>query len=178
MTLYEGMKVDVLTGPLDGRTPAALVLGLFSDERPPRGFPGEADWHLNGLVSRLLAAGKISAVEGEQVAILPRWRLSPKTLLLIGLGSSDHLGCDSLHEAGRTIAGALTALALDDFAVDIPGAGRCSLPIPAMASSLLRGMADQFDRIKRGKRTVSARILGEKHYVTDIFDGINEFHRS
>ena len=56
------MQIKLTTESLDRLPHECLVLGFFSDERPPRGNGGFVDWRLNGLVSRLIADGKIRNV--------------------------------------------------------------------------------------------------------------------
>ena len=53
----------------------ALVLGFFTDERPLRGAIGLVDWRLNGYVSRLLRAQRLSGDSTESTLVASSGRL-------------------------------------------------------------------------------------------------------
>jgi len=73
--------------------PAALALGVFTDERPLRGAAGLCDWRLCGRLSRLLRADRLSGRVDEVVMLPPaRARLPFSRLMLFGLG--DQRGFD------------------------------------------------------------------------------------
>jgi hypothetical protein len=49
-------------------------LGIFSDEKPPRGICGFIDWRLNGLISHQIKQGKIGGKFAEKVIFpLAHW---------------------------------------------------------------------------------------------------------
>jgi len=46
------MQVALSTESPDLPAHKCLALGIFSDEKPPRGVCGFIDWRLNGFISR------------------------------------------------------------------------------------------------------------------------------
>ncbi len=44
-----------------------IAVGLFEEDRPPRGLAGLADWRLCGRVSRLIASGNVTGRFREAV---------------------------------------------------------------------------------------------------------------
>ena len=63
-----------------------LALGIFEDEKPPRGIGGFIDWRLNGMLSREIKSGRISGGFKEKVIIPFPGRIGSEILLLFGLG--------------------------------------------------------------------------------------------
>lgn len=49
------MKIKITTASPDALNHDTLILGFFSDERPPRGYCGLVDWRLNGIISTEIA---------------------------------------------------------------------------------------------------------------------------
>ena len=64
------MKITISTASPDALARETLILGFFSDERPPKGYCGLVDWRLNGMISAEIAAGRISGGFLEKVALL------------------------------------------------------------------------------------------------------------
>jgi hypothetical protein len=74
------------TSPFE-RVPADLaVASFFSDERPLRGAAGRADWRLCGMVSELIASGRMRGSRGEAALVPAFGRLAADSVLLLGLG--------------------------------------------------------------------------------------------
>jgi len=94
------MQIKVTTESLDRLPHECLVLGFFSDERPPKGNGGFVDWRLNGLVSRLIADGKISGAFSERVLLESQQRLPLQKIVLFGLGKRRELSYETLRDAG------------------------------------------------------------------------------
>ena len=136
------MQIKISTESLDALSPECLVLGLFSDDRPPRGPCGFADWRLNGLISNLIASGRITGALRENVMIDTCRRIPAPKLILHGLGPLAGLTLEALHEAGLHLAATLTGLRCRDFAFDVPAATRAGLDVAQMTESLIRGFFD------------------------------------
>ncbi|MEQ8161652.1 MAG: leucyl aminopeptidase, partial [Smithellaceae bacterium] len=63
------MQVTLSTEAPDLPAHKCLALGIFSDEKPPRGVCGFIDWRLNGFISREIKQGRILGRFGEKVII-------------------------------------------------------------------------------------------------------------
>ena len=133
------MQIKISTEPPDLLSPECLAVGFFSDERPPRGLCGLADWRLNGLVSNLMAAGRISGALHENVMIETGGRIPSPRLILHGLGPLHELSCDRLHRAGVHLARTALGIRCGELALDIPGVPRTELDMTQMTEALIRG---------------------------------------
>ena len=178
------MQIKISTESLDALSPECLVLGLFSDDRPPRGPCGFADWRLNGLISNLIASGRITGALRENVMIDTCRRIPAPKLILHGLGPLAGLTLEALHEAGLHLAATLTGLRCRDFAFDVPAATRAGLDVAQMTESLIRGFfdgllsgsADAAGAMNRSPKTIAAgafatealRLMEEKK-ITSLF---------
>ncbi|MEE8582063.1 MAG: M17 family peptidase N-terminal domain-containing protein [Myxococcota bacterium] len=81
------LSVEIETCPLDQIEAELAVVGSFSDERPLRGGAGRADWRLCGLISELLASGRLSGDRGEVLLTPSFGRIRAERILWFGLGS-------------------------------------------------------------------------------------------
>ncbi len=63
------MKLHLSIEPPDVPKHKCLALGIFADEKPPRGICGFIDWRLNGLISREIKRGKINGEFAEKTII-------------------------------------------------------------------------------------------------------------
>ena len=170
------MRIKVSSEPLDVLTYDSLAFGLFSDEKPPRGYCGLADWCMNGLVSKLIAAGRITGAFMEKVLICSDYRIRSPKIFLMGLGESTQLTYEKLYTAGHTIAQTLDEVECVDFAFDIPGSGRCGLEVPKMAMTVVSGIFDA-GNLKQGDGNVASdmTVLSNRDFFDEIVLGMHEF---
>jgi len=170
------MKINVFSESIDVLNHDVLTLGFFSDERPPRGYCGLVDWRLNGMISHLIAKGKIEGAFMEKVLVSPNLRIPSSKILLIGLGDLAHLTYEKLYTAGHTISKTLSEIKCDDFAFDIPGVGKCDLDISKMATTLISGYFDFLaGNSKLSDGPVSTCVLGEEDHLAEIVLGMHKF---
>ena len=170
----EKMKIKVLSGSLDALAYDGLALGFFSDERPPRGYCGLADWRLNGLISKLIVEGRITGAFMEKTLIFSNHRIPSSKIFLIGLGKSTQLTYEKLYTAGSTISQTLSEMECADLVFDIPGSGRCKLEIPGMTVAMVSGAFDFCDR-KQGDVTSGMIVLSDGNFFDEIVLGMHEF---
>ncbi|HOO90423.1 MAG TPA: M17 family peptidase N-terminal domain-containing protein [Syntrophales bacterium] len=168
------MKINVSSESLDVAAYDGLVLGFFSDERPPRGYCGFADWRLNGLISKLIVEGKITGAFMEKTLIFPNHRIPSSKLFLVGLGDSNYLTYEKLYTAGSTISRTLSDAECTDVAFDIPGSSRCKLDVSKMAVAIVSGLFDCGDR-KQGHQISEVVVLSDKRYCDEVVLGMHEF---
>jgi leucyl aminopeptidase len=168
------MKIKVSSEPLDTLTYDSLAFGFFSDERPPRGYCGLADWRLNGLVSNLIAGGRVSGAFMEKVLISSDQRIPSPKILLMGLGESAQLTYEKLYTAGCTILQTLSEVECANFAFDIPGSGRCPLEVPKMAVAMVSGIFET-GTLKQGDAVSDMVVLSDRDYFDEVVLGMHEF---
>jgi hypothetical protein len=109
-------KWDDLASPEE-----ALVLTLFSDERPLRGAASACDWRLCGRLSRLLKSGRLHGESGEVMLYPPGPRLPFQRLVLFGLGPSGSFDLLSAQQSTRRILDVVAQMGLKRFGIVLPG---------------------------------------------------------
>ena len=170
----EKMRIKVSSESLDALIYDGLAFGFFSDERPPRGYCGLADWRLNGLISKLIVEGRLTGAFMEKVLISSDQRIPSPKILLMGLGESTQLTYEKLYTTGHTILQTLSEVECADFAFDIPGSGRCDLEIPKMAVAMVSGVFDSAD-LKQEEAVSDMTVLSDRSVVDEIVLGMHEF---
>ncbi|HET6461306.1 MAG TPA: M17 family peptidase N-terminal domain-containing protein [Syntrophales bacterium] len=169
------MRIKITTESLDTLSREGLALGFFTDERPPRGHCGFVDWRLNGIISRELARGHISAAFMEKVIISSSPRIPASKILLLGMGLLAELTDDKLYQAGYHLSETMDGILCHDFAFSLPGAGRCHLPVSAITESIIRGCFDFLSKDIEKWATSSTTILAGESYLEDVVSGLNNF---
>jgi hypothetical protein len=170
----EKMRIRVSSEPLDALIYDGLVFGFFSDERPPRGYCGLADWRLNGLISKLIVEGRLTGAFMEKVLIFSDQRIPSPKILLLGLGDSTQLTYEKLYTTGHTIMQTLSEVECGHFAFDIPGSGRCDLEVAKMTVAMVSGVFDSAD-LKQEEAIFDMTVLSDRGVVDEIVLGMHEF---
>jgi hypothetical protein len=111
----------------------------------------------------------------ERVLIHTKYRIPSPKILLLGLGESTHLDYEKLYQTGYELSQTLSKMRCDDFAFNIPGAGRCALEISKMANSVINGVWDYFSDHPGQGNSVSSCVLGEEDIIDEITLGIHAF---
>ena len=170
----EKMKIKVLSESLDALAYDGLALGFFSDERPPRGYCGLADWRLNGLISKLIVEGRITGAFMEKTLISANHRMPSSKIFLMGLGESTQLTYEKLYTAGSTVSQTLSEMECADLVFDIPCSGRCNLEMSRMTVAMISGVFDFCDR-KQKDVTSDMIILSDREFFDEVVLGMHEF---
>lgn len=168
------MQIKVTTESLDRLRHECLVLGFFSDERPPRGNGGFVDWRLNGLVSRLIAEGRIRGDFSERVLIDSQRRIPPEKIVLFGLGKRRDLSYETLRDAGARMAETAVRMHCYDFAVEVPAADRSLLEVAEMTTLFTTGM---FEFLSGDLQTLAAAtpcLLSDESFFQKTLLGIHK----
>ncbi len=169
------MQIRLTTENLDRLDLECLVLGLFSDERPPKGNGGFVDWRLNGQVSRLLAEGTITGGYTERLLIENfRRRIPPPKIVYFGLGRRRDLTYDTLRDAGARMTDTAVRMHCNDFAVEIPGAGRSLLDVAEMTTHFAAGMMDYLSGDVRRLTSVTPCLLSDESFFQKTLLGIHK----
>ena len=98
-----------------------LVLSHFADERPLRGVGGLVDWRLNGKLSRLIMAERLTGAWGEQLLYPQSSRLTVNKLVYFGLGDRTKFGSTRFKEITNRMLRTLMRLGCWSFATVLPG---------------------------------------------------------
>ncbi len=168
------MQIKLTTESLDRLPHECLVLGFFSDERPPKGNGGFVDWRLNGLVSRLIAKGRIRGEFSERVLIDSHRRISSQKVVLFGLGKRRELSLETLRDAGARMAETAVRIHSFDFAVEVPGAGRSLLDVAEMTTQFTTGMFDFLSGDVQRLASVTPCLLSDESFFQKTLLGIHK----
>jgi hypothetical protein len=172
------MQVILSTESPDLPAHKCLALGIFSDEKPPRGICGFLDWRLNGFISREMKQGRISGEFGEKVIIPFPERISTKNLFLFGLGPLSEFNYDRIYTSAYSIVEAVDGMQLADFAFDLQGENRCSLDLAGIAEAMMTGFFDYLSKDVEKLANMTARIVTSAANAKEISTGIQHFKTS
>jgi hypothetical protein len=171
------MKIKISTASPDTLARETLILGFFSDERPPKGYCGLVDWRLNGMISAEIAGGRISGTFLEKVACAFPKRIRISRLLLVGLGTLSELTYDRLYNAGFEIAKTVHGIGATDLALPVPGAGRGPLQLLEMTEALITGLFDGCAHEPERRSAVILEIPAKPEHTNDIGKGLERFRK-
>jgi hypothetical protein len=172
------MQIKITTESPDTLNREGLALGLFMDERPPRGACGLVDWRLNGLISREIAQGHISASFMEKTLIASPSRIPVSKILLLGLGTLSEITYDRLYLTGYLLAETMDGLLCKDFAFNLPTAGQCHLTVAGTTESMIRGCFDFLSKDIEKWANATIRILAHESYLEEVITGLQSFKRN
>jgi hypothetical protein len=100
----------------------ALLLPLFSDERPPQGTLAWVDWRFAGMISRLIERGVIRGDVGCESMLPARRRLpSLDKIFVFGLGPSAGFDEPRFERAVEAMLALSRAVKLRTFGLALPG---------------------------------------------------------
>jgi hypothetical protein len=172
------MKIKISTASPDSLSRETLILGFFSDERPPKGYCGLVDWRLNGMISAEIASGRISGYFLEKIACAFPRRIRASRILLFGMGALTGLTYERLYDAGFEIAKTVNGIGATDLALPIPAAGRGPLPLASMTEALITGIFDGCADSSQRLSTLGLEIPGRDDHAYDIHRGLMQFRQN
>ncbi len=152
-----------------------LALGIFADEKPPRGICGFIDWRLNGMISREIKQGRISGEYKEKIVIpFPR-RIGAEMLLLFGLGNSYDVNYDKIYNAAYLIAETVYGMSLRSFAFELFGEGRFNLVTANITEAMVTGFFDYLSTDIEKIANITASIVTSPARLQEVSLGIQQF---
>jgi hypothetical protein len=152
-----------------------LALGIFSDEKPPRGICGLIDWRINGFISTEMKQGRISGEFLEKIVIPFPGRIGAEILFLFGLGPFAEFNYDRIYTSAYHIAEAVARMKITDFAFDLQGENRGRLDLSGIVESMVTGFFDYLSRDVEVLAGMTARIVTFGANVKEISTGIKRF---
>lgn len=175
------MRLNLSTENPDLPKNKCLALGIFADERPPRGICGFIDWRLNGMISKEIMQGRIGGEFKEKIIIPFLPRIGSEILLLFGLGNVSDINYDKIYNASYLVTQTVDGMALDSFAFDLYGEGRLGLVTSNIMEAAVTGIFDflssdveKLSRMKTCAVTSSANLQavsqGIRQFKTNVDD--------
>jgi hypothetical protein len=169
------MQVNLSTESLDLPGHKCLALGIFSDEKPPRGICGFIDWRLNGFISREMKQGRISGEFMEKVVIPFPQRIGTEILFLFGLGPLTEFNYERIYTSAYQIAGTVDGMLLNKFAFDLPGENRGSLTTAGIVEAMMTGFFDYLSQDIEKLANMTSCIVTSDASVKEISTGLQHF---
>ncbi len=114
------MDVILTTGGVEVQECDLLTLGFFQDERPLKGAAGWIDWRLNGKLSRFCIEGKLTGEWLEKTLIPSEGRISPRIILLLGLGKVKEYGAIRVRELSSFLWSVLEKMRVQSVCACLP----------------------------------------------------------
>jgi hypothetical protein len=136
------MQLNLSTEDPDLPKHKCLALGIFADEKPPRGICGLIDWRLNGMISKEIKKGRIIGDFEEKILIPFPGRVGAEMLLLIGLGNTSDINYDKIYNAAYLMTQTVDRMALKSFAFEIYGERCLSLVASNIVEAAVTGIFD------------------------------------
>jgi hypothetical protein len=169
------MQLNLSTENPDLPKHKCLALGVFADERPPRGICGFIDWRLNGMISKEIMQGRIGGDFEEKIVIpFPR-RIGTEILLLFGLGNISDINYDKIYNASYLITKAVDGMALNSFAFDLYGEGRSTLVASNILEAIVTGIFDSLSADIEKLSSMNACIVTSSTNLQEVSMGIKQF---
>ena len=169
------MQITLSTEAPDLPKHKCLVLGIFSDEKPPRGICGFIDWRLNGMISREIKQGKITGDFMEKILIpFPR-RIGTEMLFLFGLGKLSDTNYDIIYTAAHHIARTVNTMLINNFSFDLPGTGRSDLTTAGTVEAMITGFFDFLSEDINKLSSKTCCVVTSPANVKEVSLGIKNF---
>ncbi len=153
------MDVIVSTEGVDLQECDLLATGFFQDERPLKGTSGWLDWRLNGLLSNFLIEKRLTGNWKETVLIPSQGRITPRLILLTGLGKVREYSSLRVRELLPFLLSALRKLEVASISVSFPHGENYNLDCSKLIGVILEGIADYGDE---------GRERGDSDWVTGL----------
>jgi hypothetical protein len=169
------MQIHLSTEAPDRPRHKCLVLGIFTDEKPPLGIGGFMDWRLNGMISRELKQGRINGDFMEKILIAFPRRIGTEKILLFGLGKLSEANYDRIYTAAHHIARTVDEMLIDNLSFDLPGEGRSDLSVAGTTEAMITGFFDYFSENVNKLSAKSCCIVTSPANVEEVFLGIKNF---
>jgi hypothetical protein len=169
------MQLNLSTESPDLPKHKCLALGIFEDEKPPRGICGFIDWRLNGMISREIKRERIRGEFEEKIIIPFLPRIGSEMLLLFGLGKVSDINYDKIYNAAYLVTKTVDKMALDSFAFDLYGEGRLSLATSNVVEAVVTGIFDFLSSdIEKLSRMKTCAITSSSN-LQAFSEGIRQF---
>jgi len=141
------MKIQLLRPDLhllDHVNVDTVVLGVFQEDRPPRGLAGLLDWRLLGRLGNLVAQQKFAGGYRESLLLPTYGRIPAQRICVFGLGALEEFSPKRYQESCWYIGEILARLRTSSFLLSLPGSPRVAFPLRNRVETFLEEMARAF----------------------------------
>jgi hypothetical protein len=169
------MQLSLSTKNPDLPNHKCLALGIFADEKPPRGIGGFVDWRLNGMISSAMKAGRISGELEEKVVIPFPARAGTEILFLLGLGDTSSINYDKIYNAAYLVTQTVDSMGLHSFGFDLYGEGRSNLVTSNIVEAMITGFFDFLSTDIEKLSRMHACAVTAPSSLHSFVQGVNQF---
>ncbi len=167
------MDVILSKETIDLQESELLITGFFQDERPLQGTAGWLDWRLNGRLSRFLLEKKLTGEWKERTLIPSQRRVSPKWIVLFGLGKVKAYSYLTVRELVPSIHETIKHLKTTHIGISLPYGEEYDVDCGKLAEVILEGFIDLLDQCPSDRTWTEALTLsfaeGEKRFSEILF---------
>lgn len=153
------MDVILSKESIDLQESELLVTGFFQDERPLQGTAGWLDWRLNGRLSRFLLEKKLTGEWKEKTLIPSQRRVSPKWIVLFGLGNVKTYSYLTVREIVPSIHETIKHLNATHTGISLPCGEGYDVDCGKLAEVVLEGITDVLDQCPSDRSWTEALTL-------------------
>ena len=125
--------------PADVDTTSLLLFVDKRDALPTEGPVAALDAALDGALASLVADGELTGRQGELVVVHTLGRLSPKRVIVAGLGKADAVDLDRVRNTCATAARRARALSSGSLAIALSGSALESFKSESLARAVTEG---------------------------------------
>ena len=169
------MDVIISKESIDLQESDLLVTALFKDERPLRGSIGWVDWRLNGVLSRFLIENRLTGEWRERTLIPSQGRVSPKAILILGMGKIKEYSYLSIREVVPFVVETLKNMRASNLCFSLPYGDEYNVDCGKLTEVLLEGITDSLDQSPSDREWIENLTLffgeGEKRF-SEILLGV------
>lgn len=142
-----------------------IVVPIFNDLIPLKGEAGYLDWRLNGEISRLIKANKISGAFEEATLLYRKHKTACGAALLLGFGKTANLDSSKLATIYSYMAQTIKSMGKDRFALSLSIPSSIAIDdYECLSAGLIEGLADSLIEDKNsGDYTVAVVEENETH---------------
>jgi hypothetical protein len=136
------MDIILSSDNIDVQACDVVATGFFLDERPLRGASGWIDWRLNGRLSRLIQAKRLTGEWKETILIPSEGRIVAPLILLIGLGRVKEYAPFRLRELSAHLIMTLQGIQAPTICLSFPCEEPYDMDCGKTAEVLVEAIAD------------------------------------
>jgi hypothetical protein len=173
LTAPNGVTIKVrMQGPLDMDTPLQVVC-FFKHKASGDTLletAADLDKKLGGAISALRNRGEFAGDELETLLLTPpKGTITPRLLLLVGLGEEDTLSLATLERVGRVVVREAARLGVQRvaFAPFLRDQGNSKFAVGDVEQAVTRGMLLAYDTEKRLQKEGLARAFTLEEWVAE-----------
>lgn len=145
-----------------------IVAGYSYKSTPLTGYIGRLDWFLNGQISYLIKAAKITGSLGETVLLSSLNKIPPEKILIVGLGPRENLTPVIIQQCCSNIFGAIAGLGLKSVSIGVFEKTAKELEYNEMVHNMIGGILTGYMKNFPNDETLSVNFAEENKAKYDI----------